>query len=475
VFLLGRLFAVLQLDCVSVLALHVLCFPALYPNTKLIEYSYKIIYALSLENCSNFSYIRAPRLVSLYHTPKLYLCSEQLIPPNNLWLRSFIMKNTTLSLSLLDVRLKYLAEGAANVIYRILPPSTDPSTAADLSSEPDGYDSDSPLPTEISPLQLDPRLQGRLIRLRKTLPSTAPVADSQHHFEDQIYPLFQPENLLEATLFHPSKCLLKACNTNLRFMERTGTRPLKRHNVYLVENEPHGCLITDMSSSLDDATSKCIEFKPKWLVQSPSAPAGARRCRTCALRAMKRAGTEKESSKASFCPLNLVSIDRTKLSIFVDHILGVSAHRHPSTDNGSAAREHDIMMKFLYKNPLLDRLRTLQLDLDPDGVFKADLLSPNFLAAMTLRDCTLFLKVLIPPLSNSQTLYKSSKILIQKKQVPTTPNKTIEARLGDLDLKTSSGSKAEYWRSLERKLIDEGWYGATEKDRVQHENFCQLS
>lgn len=56
-----------------------------------------------------------------------------------------------------------------------------------------------------------------------------------------------------------------------------------------------------------------------------------------------------------------------------------------------------------------------------------------------------------------------------------TPNKTIEARLGDLDLKTSSGSKAEYWRSLERKLIDEGWYGATEEDRAQHENFCQLS
>lgn len=56
-----------------------------------------------------------------------------------------------------------------------------------------------------------------------------------------------------------------------------------------------------------------------------------------------------------------------------------------------------------------------------------------------------------------------------------TTGKEIEARLGDLDLKTSSGRKAEYWRNLERRLIDEGWYGATEKDSAQHENFCQLS
>ena len=52
---------------------------------------------------------------------------------------------------------------------------------------------------------------------------------------------------------------------------------------------------------------------------------------------------------------------------------------------------------------------------------------------------------------------------------------TVEARLGDLDLKTSGGKKAEYWRSLERRLIDEGWYSATEKDKSAGENFCQLS
>lgn len=56
-----------------------------------------------------------------------------------------------------------------------------------------------------------------------------------------------------------------------------------------------------------------------------------------------------------------------------------------------------------------------------------------------------------------------------------TSDKDIEARLGDLDLKTSSGKKAEYWRSLEKRLIDEGWYTATEKVKAVHENFCQFS
>ena len=32
----------------------------------------------------------------------------------------------------------------------------------------------------------------------------------------------------------------------------------------------------------------------------------------------------------------------------------------------------------------------------------------------------------------------------------------VEARLGDLDLK--SPAKAEYWKNLEARLINEGWY-----------------
>lgn len=34
----------------------------------------------------------------------------------------------------------------------------------------------------------------------------------------------------------------------------------------------------------------------------------------------------------------------------------------------------------------------------------------------------------------------------------------VEIRLGDLDLKTGAGGKAQYWHDLEKQLIDQGWY-----------------
>jgi inositol-pentakisphosphate 2-kinase len=361
-----------------------------------------------------------------------------------------------------DVQLEYLAEGAANVVYKISPPDTGPSTAADLHFNDDGYDSDTPLPTEIPPLQLDPHLDGKLIRLRKDLPAATPMEESHRHFETMIQPLFQEDNLIGSELFQISRDILRDCNASLRRMEKNGKRPTKRHGVYLVENEKYGCLIMDMGPTFGE-DSTCIEFKPKWLVQSPSAPQGSRRCRTCALRAMKRENKADppEVSKAGFCPLNLVSYDKTKIGIFLDHVIGPSDDRKASMLRGR-------LIDFLYKNALLEKLRGLQLELDPDGVFKADLLSPKFLAAMTLRDCTLFLKVC---LHFGLHMHRDSNIA----QVPTSGKGAIEARLGDLDLKTSSGKKAEYWRSLERQLIDEGWYTATERDKAAHENLCQLS
>ena len=294
-----------------------------------------------------------------------------------------------LTLGLPDVELEYLAEGAANVVYRIRPPDTssDPSTAADLHFEDYEYDSDTPLPTEISPLQLDPRLKGKLVRLRKNLPHAMPVEDCQRHFETIIRRLFCDENLIESELFQMSPSLLKDCNSKLRKMEKSDVRPAKRWGVYLTENPPYGCLITDMTWLVDD-TFVSLEFKPKWLIQSPTAPAGSRRCRSCALRAMKKAGStnQPETSNAGSCPLNLMSSDKTKIKLFLDYVMESNSKR-PSQD---VQRR---LIDFLYENTLLERVKRLQLDLDPHGVFKADLRSSDFLAAMTLRDCSLFLRV----------------------------------------------------------------------------------
>lgn len=43
-------------------------------------------------------------------------------------------------------------------------------------------------------------------------------------------------------------------------------------------------------------------------------------------------------------------------------------------------------------------------------------------------------------------------------QLPFDERRPVEVRLGDLDLKTGDGGKAQYWRELETRLIREGWY-----------------
>ncbi|MCJ1280180.1 Inositol-pentakisphosphate 2-kinase [Puttea exsequens] len=343
-----------------------------------------------------------------------------------------------------DVRLTYLAEGAANIVYRIEPANADPTTGAEYgAAEIQSYSDLTPPPTEIDFPACKPTLEGKLVRLRKALPTTVSVAASFQHYAQQIKPLFADTNLVQSTLFYPTPSLLRNYNLDLRNKEMEGTRPQKRQGLYLAEDEAHGCLITDMSWIFDTSV-KCLEFKPKWLAQSPSAPVGARRCRTCALGAMKgRNGVD----SASFCPLKLVSESKEDAGTSVAQILT------PKNQAGELVTEQlqARLTTFLYKNPLLDRLRTLQLENDPVGVLNADVTDIRFLTAMTLRDCTLFLKV------------------------PKDVTREIEARLGDLDLKSSIEGKAHYWRDLERRLVNGGWYMATEADGDERENSCLLA
>ena len=301
--------------------------------------------------------------------------------------------------SLSGVRLSYLAEGAANIVYRPIPAPASPSTEADISfpvAQPDGETPAIPPPTETLTITVDPRLEGKLIRLRKDLSTTVPVTESWAHFHNVVSPLFLDSQLVSQTLFYISRTVIYSLNADLRAMERDGRRPEKRHGVYVDDGEIYGTLVPDMSS---DARSMSIEFKPKWLVQSPNAPEGSKRCRTCALRAMKAAQVRLsrsardggEDGKGGFCPLNLVSGDRYKVSTVVEQLLGSS--RFSDLDR---MRMGDQLMRWLPKSLLLQRLKHLQETLDPVGVLEADLEAQAFLTAMTLRDCTLFLKVRFP-------------------------------------------------------------------------------
>ncbi|KAI9844745.1 MAG: Inositol-pentakisphosphate 2-kinase [Sclerophora amabilis] len=421
-----------------------------------------------------------------------------------------------------DVVLEYVAEGAANIVYRYSFPAATPNSSADTDTDLDlDLDSDlggcsqdggalrnsrTPPPTEICAIQTDPIFQGRLLRLRKALPSSVPNAHAMTLFDDLIAPLLPKASLVSQDLVRLPPSLIAQCNAQLRADERRGTRPPRRHGLFLAEDEPFGLLVTDMTP--DRAKDELlIEFKPKWLAQSPTAPAaGTRRCRTCALRAQRnwgkrRQGQKEEERRSSFCPLDLVSTDPERMRRAVRAIINGRAHHNTIASSlANEALERRITTYLLHNSSLLLRLQELQQSLDPLGVLSPGVVSTrDFLKATTLRDCTLFLKVIWknpprPPHQNTpnpdpqpQTDTMASGVHVQVSQANTKSGSngvgdddgddTIEARIGDLDLKTPDEGKEDYWRALETSLIEEGWYTATESGAKSsdHDEVCALS
>lgn len=286
------------------------------------------------------------------------------------------------------LRLEYLAEGAANIIYKPLNPPESPSTEADLGFIPDGSTS-TPPPTDVQPLMVDPRLGGKLIRLRKDLSTVLPVRTSWDYYHKVVAPLFLDSQIVSQTLFKISPQVIGGLNAELRQMETYGQRPSERNGTYLAEDESYGTLVSDMSS---DEASVSLEIKPKWLVQSPSAPSKSKRCRTCALQAMRLAsrkdGHGVEDGSSGFCPLRLASGDRSQVGRAVDQIL-----TSPKLSALQDELMRDLVVNWIMNDGLLLRLKQLQMKLDPIGTLKADMASQDFLTAMTLRDCTLYLRV----------------------------------------------------------------------------------
>jgi inositol-pentakisphosphate 2-kinase len=290
-----------------------------------------------------------------------------------------------------------------------------------------------------------------LLRLRKDLPTTAPCAVAQDAWERVIAPLFFEDELVCQSLvqLRPGK-VIQRLNEELQGWERDyplkgslrslDPRPTKRQGIYLADDE-HGLLITDMTPG--PVGEEVIEFKPKWLVQSPSAPPGSKRCRQCARVARMNVERKQkgETIQKAFCPLDLVSKDPKDLL----RVATILLHPEPSQANINR------FARWLQANQLLDRLRNEQYTLDRVGVMEADPSDEKFRAAMTLRDCTVYVRFPADAEADDQ----------------------IEARLGDLDLKSSG--KEQYWKDTERALIEEGWYTATEKLEDRQRLTCRLS
>lgn len=230
------------------------------------------------------------------------------------------------------ITLEYLDEGNANVIYRI-------KTAKD-----DGH--------------LPVLLRDKLLRLRKDKDFILTTQDQHVAFRQHVQPLFPAENLVQQDLVAVDEQSTKDLNAGLIRLEISGRRPQSRHGDVLSTNDVNGMLITDMTARPGDIF---LELKPKWLVQSPTAPENAVRCRTCALRARReRMGGKRKtrSTPASFCPLALVSKQAADRK---------NAWQTVLAKNGSPLRAMDDHHETKVL-PLLHALREHQIRLDPLGI-----------------------------------------------------------------------------------------------------------
>ncbi|KAM3416579.1 Inositol-pentakisphosphate 2-kinase [Cercospora zeina] len=297
--------------------------------------------------------------------------------------------------------LVYLNEGGANFVFRIVPDASG---------------------------QLPPTLQKKLLRVGKNLSHVQPAEEQLHALSTNFATLFPAENLIQHELIALDAGTTAALNTMLAALDR----PNHRLDDLLPSKATSGMLVTDMTP---EAGEVLLQLKPKWLAQSPNAPRAAKRCRTCAVRAHRASKSIRTATDAQqSCPLDLVS----------DHAAQRKAAVHAITTDD---RIRDYLL--LGAQPLLQQLRTCQLEFDRDGVMRATGVDSVLLLcrAMTLRDCTLFVK---------------------------RSGNRIDARLGDLDLKHPE--KIARWKRVEELLISDGWYTNTEpKEHHVKEKICLLA
>lgn len=214
------------------------------------------------------------------------------------------------------------------------------------------------------------------------------------------------------------------------------------------------------------------EIKPKWLHQSPRAPQGAEQCRNCAREVQRN--LKNSTRNPVFCPLNLVKATdfprNQNVAGDIRRALGLSA------------AQSDNLQAWLRGSTLLRRLRAKQWDLDhaaekvvpasaSTASASASASGPSssaavgdddsdgedniakYCLAMTLRDCSLFLRIPRRPGASAND---------------------VVAKLADLD-KKNYGSKHEYWEGMEDGLHEKNLYWRSGGDGVSAElTECQL-
>jgi inositol-pentakisphosphate 2-kinase len=341
------------------------------------------------------------------------------------------------------IRFEYLNQGGANVIFKIVPPK----------SAGDGQPSFSFLDRKGDSVAVIHRenVTNLVLRVNKGLEKTLRCNEVVDGFYGHVRPLFvsgyvqdsglRGRDLTKHLMEHQGVLLssdvmtdlMSKCDTILPETTAEANKNSKSHR--------WGILLPDMSPTA--GLSITIEIKPKWLAQSPNAPPNALRCRTCAMQV-----TKPKDATRYLCPLRLVDggsdvLNRWILDRVTEQLLEHSAT--PAEQQRQAPRIASSIVTYLTQGggkTLLEHLKALQKQLDPQGVLLRDEVQlkskfdHNLRLAMTLRDCSMYITA----------HYTTSD----------TGTVVVDSKLGDLDFK--SADKIDDWMSKEKELLEAGAY-----------------
>lgn len=272
-----------------------------------------------------------------------------------------------------------------------------------------------------------------------------PYLDIQKYWETRVSPLFEPHELVQQRLVRlpADRAFFRALNEQLHRLDETGSRRRDFIGHGVGEDARTGMLVEDMRALGGQGTPSMHEIKPKWLVQSPRAPAGAEQCRNCAREVWRN--MKNKTRNQVFCPLNLVKPADYPRDEGVARSVAADLRRcYGDMTDAEAAN----LTAWLRRCSLFKRLRRIQWDNDHDERIVDD---ERYCLAMTLRDCSLF--ALVPT-------------------APGAPPEQVVARLGDTDMKNFAVKKA-YWSKMEQEFHDSGVYWNNNKLSMSLTD-CQL-
>lgn len=335
---------------------------------------------------------------------------------------------------------EYLAEGRANVVFSIR------DVAAAATGDP------TPPP---------PRGQflGTLLRVPKTTPGVTPCdyETLQRFHEEAVERRVGRQHVVPQILVSISQGLADRLDAGLRRDSTRGDHDHDNDNDHEKKIHPGpAMLVQDMGPS--PAYPLALEFKPKWLAQSPLAPPGATRCRSCAREALRNAQKIQAAATSAaspppppplppVCRLGLVHDDPAVFQATVDEL---------AAPWGWSEADRARLAAGLRASGVLERIRELQVSGDPERTLFERPEDPDFGLAMTLRDCSCFVRMTSAGGGGGGSGGRGGEVVV---------------KLADVDKKNWE-EKQTYWQKSHLNLVQGGWYVGEEEPPI--ETHCLL-